>query len=154
MTTPKRKRAPGGGRPRTVNGVKIAVTLAPADVTYLATLGTNRSAAVRLVIREHRQAKENAIAANSDEGMASDELREIEERANRATLGPWIAVNSDVRTDYDSPLEDMFIGGVFNPDPPANAAFIAHARADVPALIAEVRRLHKELETLREFYME
>lgn len=58
MTTPKRKRAPGGGRPRTVNGVKIAVTLAPADVTYLATLGTNRSAAVRLVIREHRQAKE------------------------------------------------------------------------------------------------
>ena len=54
MTTPKRKRAPGGGRPRTVNGVKIAVTLAPADVAYLATLGSNRSAVLRMVIGDHR----------------------------------------------------------------------------------------------------
>ena len=58
MTQPPRKRAPGGGRPRTVNGVKVAVTLGRDDVAYLATLGSNRSAAVRLVIREHRQAKE------------------------------------------------------------------------------------------------
>lgn len=55
MTQPPRKRAPGGGRPRTVNGVKIAVTLGAQDVAYLATLGSNRSAALRRVIQEHRE---------------------------------------------------------------------------------------------------
>ncbi len=54
MTTPKRKRAPGGGRKRTVNGVKVAVTLGRDDVAYLATFGSNRSAALRRVIGDHR----------------------------------------------------------------------------------------------------
>ena len=54
MTTPPRKR----GRKRTVNGVKIAVTLGRDDVAYLATFGSNRSAALRRVIREHREARE------------------------------------------------------------------------------------------------
>jgi len=55
---PKRKRAPGGGRPRTINGVKVAVTLKREHLDYLATLGDNRSEVLRLMIEEHKQAKE------------------------------------------------------------------------------------------------
>lgn len=55
MTTPKRKRAPGGGRKRTANGVKVAVTLGREHLDYLAALGGTRSAALRRVIEEHRK---------------------------------------------------------------------------------------------------
>lgn len=58
MTAPKRKRAPGGGRPRTVGGIKIAVTLGREHLAYLTTIDANRSAAIRRVIEEHKQAKE------------------------------------------------------------------------------------------------
>lgn len=54
MTTPKRKRAPGGGRKRTVNGVKVTVTLGREHLDCLAALGGTRSAALRRVIEEHR----------------------------------------------------------------------------------------------------
>ncbi len=58
MTAPKRKRAPGGGRPRTVGGIKIAVTLGREHLDYLEHLALSdesRSATLRRVIDEHRQ---------------------------------------------------------------------------------------------------
>ena len=58
MTAPKRKRAPGGGRPRTVGGIKVAVTLGRQHLDYLTTIDANRSAAIRQVIEEHQQAKQ------------------------------------------------------------------------------------------------
>jgi hypothetical protein len=72
--------------------------------------------------------------------MTDAELAEIEARANAARPGPWKVggyddtVESESYTGPDHPvLADMV--------PPLDAEFIAHARSDVPALIAEVRRL-------------
>lgn len=88
--------------------------------------------------------------------MTDEQLREIEERANAALPGPW-------SIELDGPDDAMFrpILGLFNPNAPPksierfvfdwmdeslnvrnhDAAFIAHAREDIPALIAEIRRL-------------
>lgn len=69
----------------------------------------------------------------------SQQLDEIEARANAATAGPWCLCD-----DYSD---------VLNPDgyqlasyaAPADGEFVAHARTDVPVLLAEVRRLTAEL---------
>lgn len=69
-------------------------------------------------------------------------LAKIEVRANAATPGPWSpeTLGAVLRSDGRQ-LACVSVCG----DPPstrdANAAFIAHAREDVPALVAEVRRL-------------
>jgi hypothetical protein len=73
--------------------------------------------------------------------MTDEELTGIEARANAATPGPWEAQHS-----YD---DCWWLGGpeANGPDmlPQGDAEFIAHARADVPALVAEVRRLREAL---------
>lgn len=91
-------------------------------------------------------------------------LDAIERRANAATPGPWHAEATedpqeraisnkigDSRIGY-SAWEGLAIayGADDMPDEGAlvaadNAKFIAHARTDIPALIAVIRRLHAEL---------
>ena len=90
---------------------------------------------------------------------AADRLDQIEARANAATKGPW---ESDEYTEIDpdgfyelsrviapdpDDGEDYAIGvvhvGILRPD----ATFIAHARTDVPDLVAALRAvldLHRE----------
>ena len=72
-------------------------------------------------------------------------LDEIERRAMRATPGPWTSFiegrdhtsgSSFIRTGG----EDIELSGATIDD----QDFIAHARHDIPALIAEVRRLLNE----------
>lgn len=80
------------------------------------------------------------------------DLDAIEARANSAMAGPWKAEEyrgfnrkdaewvvwmNDAKTEDNTILEQ--------PD----AEFIAHAREDVPALVAEVRRTRKENDRLR-----
>ena len=70
-------------------------------------------------------------------------LDEIEARANAATPGPW------------TPQTIRLIDGVDLPDATVaqwqrDAAFIAAARTDVPALSARVRELEAELRIERE----
>lgn len=92
--------------------------------------------------------------------MTPEQLAEIQKRADAATPGPWhrvgppwnrylpfvIAGDTDPHVgrfvcDLDSDPAD-------EPDEPGNevadAEFIAHAREDVPALVAEVKRLTAE----------
>jgi hypothetical protein len=86
--------------------------------------------------------------------MSDDELNAIEARANAATPGPW--------TQGEIAAGDLpYAGGCFavevfgaTADPyavlaecqhEADAAFIAAARTDIPALVAEVRRLRAVL---------
>jgi hypothetical protein len=77
------------------------------------------------------------------------DLDAIEERADAATEGPWTRSGIHIwGPDPENP-EDRFD---VEPDmigradlKMADAEFIAHAREDVPALIAEVRRLRQEL---------
>lgn len=88
------------------------------------------------------------------------DLDAIEARAKAATLGPWTVRRTDARFDVLYHRTHVVGSGIHNdpvglpvctidpPDPKvvhpedrAVAAFIAHAREDLPALVAEVRRL-------------
>ena len=82
--------------------------------------------------------------------MTEEELTAIEARAAAATVGPW-------RHDTDGgAIGAVEAGGMAlaqvqqrvprdNARRDLDAAFIAAARADVPALVAEVRRLRTEV---------
>jgi hypothetical protein len=95
-------------------------------------------------------------------GMNEQELQAIEQRANGATAGPWhwvdgetdkpfgadeIGPRGSLRTVWEEPAK--YVGGTlpeFILDAEdirrtVDATFIAHARTDVPALVAEVRKL-------------
>ena len=77
---------------------------------------------------------------------AAERLDEIQARANAATEGPW-AVRGDEDYGYEvhGQREASSIPGVWRPTEVCgpgeerNAEFIAHARADVPALVAALR---------------
>jgi len=83
-------------------------------------------------------------------------LAEIEARCEAATARPWI--NGETSSGYRSiyaaivspetprPLVTQLRGQNRKPD----AAFIAHARSDVPELVREVRRLREFYEAWRE----
>jgi hypothetical protein len=90
--------------------------------------------------------------------ISTQELADIENRANEASEGPWTSFIN--RRDYwggpdfirvgteEDDLPDMYISRDSpHPGIPAEAAsvadhdFIAHARQDVPRLIEEIRRL-------------
>lgn len=97
------------------------------------------------------------------EPLSEERLREIRERADAATPGPWYAIHDDdgmfmncyaVSTNADADPSDPsepFVAGclvqsevIINPGDrmyAANTAFIAAAREDVPALLAERDRL-------------
>mgnify|MGYP003502698628 CR=1 FL=1 len=70
---------------------------------------------------------------NSNEGAKMDEKRiaEIKARAEAASKGPW-------NSHWSSPRAN-----------PNDTDFIAHAREDVPALVAEVRRMRKALRSTK-----
>jgi len=103
--------------------------------------------------------------------MTPAELDAIEAREKAATEGPWRAVAQDggevfhgfergVVTGWDhpqlrGPLDitglgiDLRSGRAVRRMDATDAEFIAHARSDVPALVAEVRRLRGLLEAER-----
>ena len=74
--------------------------------------------------------------------MTDTELQEIEQRCNQATCGPWRSwiegrdhqSGSDFISTGDGDIE--LIGGT-----QADQEFIAAARQDIPALLAEIARL-------------
>jgi hypothetical protein len=106
--------------------------------------------------------------------MTDQELLEIQERADEATPGPWFVRHLDddyaanlmaVSTTFDEPVESGprwpgfsagdIVAGVLIQNPiryvdiddgkwDDNAAFIAHAREDIPRLVEEVRRLRSQ----------
>jgi hypothetical protein len=102
--------------------------------------------------------------------LTDDDLAAIEARVNAATPGPWEAEGSLVwgpeqstrggwgamRTESDgegrAPLGD-FNDGEYTASLRAeqDATFTAHAREDVPALLAEVRRLREIEQAARDY---
>ena len=72
--------------------------------------------------------------------MNAEKLNEIKERAEKATSGPW-----DMQDDLFVVEGDGLILGdmVAKATSEADAKFIAHAREDIPALVAEVERLQR-----------
>lgn len=93
--------------------------------------------------------------------MTDEELKAIERRTNAATPGPWYArcgpAWAVVESSKDVPefMIGCFVGGREGDDGNHNdmqranvdVRFVAHARDDVPTLLAEVRRLRAELES-------
>jgi nicotinamide mononucleotide adenylyltransferase len=71
--------------------------------------------------------------------LTADQLATIQARADAATDGPWQANTriGVVTNQADDPL--AVFGG--SAQDRADAEFTAHAREDVPALLAEIQRL-------------
>lgn len=96
--------------------------------------------------------------------MTDEQLSEIEARANAATPGPWAAGvdhhyfgHAYINTPTDCyEIDDTARMNASAYDDErrhhnqldADAVFMAHAREDVPALVAEVRRLRTRLLTV------
>ena len=92
--------------------------------------------------------------------MTDKELADIRERLEKATPGPWEHTHKDCKhfmsSDFvDRKGDDIGVGLVtsdINQDnadlyaTDADMEFIAHARQDVPILLAEVERLQAELD--------
>lgn len=73
--------------------------------------------------------------------MNSEQLNAIKERAEKATPGPW-----ELDTDDNGIWNEggrNYLGSVNLSI--TDAEFIAHAREDIPQLVAEVERLQKRL---------
>jgi hypothetical protein len=78
--------------------------------------------------------------------MTEEDLTAIEKRANAATREPWSVGGTYVPTASLSAVSVYGMGmEVAECQMDTDGAFIAAARVDVPALIAEVRRLRAEL---------
>jgi hypothetical protein len=78
--------------------------------------------------------------------MKDSDLKEIEERCNKATAGPWISFiegrdHSSGSNVIQTMQEDIEIIAASNDD----QDFIAHARQDIPLLLNEIYRLKKLL---------
>jgi hypothetical protein len=80
------------------------------------------------------------------------DLDAIEARAEAATPGPWIVsggvIHSPIREPWDGKPNAVIVDAhIFEP----NADFIAHARTDIPALVAELRAAREVVEAAAGF---
>lgn len=81
--------------------------------------------------------------------LTNEELTQIKERAEKATRGKWSFVPIDDSLEYFIVGEDgneAVASEVFMIN---DAAFIAHAREDIPKLLAEIGALQEDNAQLR-----
>lgn len=85
-------------------------------------------------------------------GLLSPEREtEIRERAEAATEGPWAADGAEIYRAPNGIIRiSQWVGETLDIDDRGrsnrDAEFVAHAREDVPALLAEIDRLRAEIE--------
>lgn len=78
--------------------------------------------------------------------ISEERLKEIEDRANKATKGPWVNNRNGV---YTADLKkDIFVANEMAKPRKVDDAFAAHARTDVPDLIEEVRNHRNEMHSI------
>ena len=77
--------------------------------------------------------------------MDTKRLAEIKERADKSAIGEWVYDVSNNRINCGHYLIAE------NTEYEADALFVAHARQDVPELVAEVERLQSELSKAVEY---
>ena len=103
--------------------------------------------------------------------MTPEELKEIKERAEKATNGPWTAMFTFGSSDLPSEIiyetgRTMLIEGIEVPDndhifelhsqaknPTPDIRFIAHARTDIPKLIEALEKAIKVIKIYAEHHM-
>lgn len=93
----------------------------------------------------------------TDEGSKAEveskaDLDAIRARADAAEPGPWEFKVLHWRGGFGTKTKCLVIGSWWdsNPMPPATARFIAHAREDVPTLLALVDAQQEQITRLRE----
>ena len=83
--------------------------------------------------------------------LTDEELQEIRERVEKASAKPWAVVTDELggqaKAVIDGDNWDIIRRPYVGKD---NAAFIAHARQDIPKLLAEIERLEAENKALKE----
>lgn len=80
--------------------------------------------------------------------LTNEELKEIEDRCNAATEGPYFVTNETLVAlpCSTSPSGyDAFEVGTCDGKAAYTAEFLASTRTDVPKLIAEIHRLKREI---------
>ena len=94
--------------------------------------------------------------------MTPEELKEIEERCNKATPGPWRACHEGTCScsqiwsqSADVPVAEITRGEWGDPGLPYgkipekiaenNSLFIAHAREDIPKLLSHIKELESQI---------
>ena len=104
----------------------------------------------------------------SKEPMTEERIAEIRAREKAATQGAWRAKSEALEADEcgnataemtyvstnDKGICILYGRGHDDANAQEDAAFIAHAREDIPALLDEVERLRAENEKLREEFGE
>lgn len=81
--------------------------------------------------------------------LSESELEAIHKRAEAATCGPWeLAIDEEFDINLRNDSGVGYIGTLTHVDE-ADADFIANARKDVPALLAEIERLSAAVEMYR-----
>jgi hypothetical protein len=83
---------------------------------------------------------------NQSPFLSGDDIEEIKKRCEQATPGPWksyVEIRERMSgSDFiQTEGEDIYLSGATI----ADQAFMAHARQDIPKLVAEVERLRKLL---------
>ena len=89
--------------------------------------------------------------------MTESDLKIIEERAAKATAKPWFTTGESYGASHGLEYEvtDYENGGIWlaHCQKRDDAIFIAASRTDVPALVAEVRRLRALLTRFQEQWL-
>src|SRR5690625_569283 len=86
-----------------------------------------------------KYAVRSAGAMEKNKRLTDEELQAIRERAEKATEAPWVVVTDELggqaKAVIDGDNWDVIRRPYVGKD---NAAFIAHAREDIPKLLAEI----------------
>lgn len=97
----------------------------------------------------------------ADEPLAEAELEAIEARSKTASPAPWRSFvegrdhwggDDFIRVSDSDDEPDMYVSRDGKPADAKDLDFIAHARQDIPRLIAEVRRLRQSFAVMRITY--
>jgi hypothetical protein len=86
--------------------------------------------------------------------MNDKQLQEIKDRESKATEGPWVHLENtpfwgEIRTANENSFTQIAVMPHLD-DRTGDFNFIAFAREDIPALVAEVERLQAEIKQLKE----
>jgi hypothetical protein len=84
-------------------------------------------------------------------GISDEELAAIKERTEQATPGPWTNHEEEVVGQEVVDPAGRTLVDVRGDHEEADAEFIAHAREDVPALLAEIERLRALLHEVADY---